>query len=153
MLATVSSFWAIIAFGCVCFAALLSMSGSGIYAYTVLARMYNVGVAPTMTQVQFLFVLLDFVFRAVVPVWNGFVFLGSQILRTIVVPYSFHNVGNLPEILQGLTLMLVSLGGSVGTWLENLLECTVGYEAAAREVIARRFSRLCTCSPSLVRTP
>jgi hypothetical protein len=132
IVATLGRFWALIVFAGLCFAALLTLSSSSVYAYTVLARMYNVGVAPVATAMQWLFVLLDFVFRAVSPLWNGFSFFTSEILRKIVLPYSFHNIETLPEMLQGLTLMLVSLGGSVGTWLQNIMECTLVHEPALR---------------------
>jgi hypothetical protein len=94
--------------------------------------MYNVGVAPWVTAGQWLFVILDFVFRAVTPLWNGFIFFTSEVLRKIVLPYSFHHIETLPEMLQGLTLMLVSFGASVGTWLQNIMECTVVHEPALR---------------------
>jgi hypothetical protein len=132
IVSTVGRFWALIVFAGLCFAALLTLSSSSVYAYTVLARMYNVGVAPFVTAAQWLFVLLDFVFRAVSPLWNGFSFFAVEILRKIVLPYSFHNIETLPEMLQALTLMLVSLGGSVGTWLQNIMECTLVHEPASR---------------------
>ena len=129
---TLGRFWALAVFGCICFAALLTLSSSSVHAYTVLARMYNLGVAPFVTAGQWLFVILDFVFRAITPLWNGLTFFGSEVLRKIVLPYSFHHIETLPEMLQGLTLMLVSLGASVGTWLQNIMECTVMHEAAFR---------------------
>jgi hypothetical protein len=132
VLATLGRFWALAVFGCICFAALLTLSSSSVHAYTVIARMYNIGVSPFVTAGQWLFVILDFVFRAVTPLWNGLVFFGAQILRNIVLPYSFHNIETLPEMLQGLTLMLVSLGSSVGTWLQNIMECGVMHETAVR---------------------
>ena len=98
----------------------------------MLARMYNVGVSSVVTAGQWLFVLLDFVFRAVTPLWNGLSFFSREILRRIVLPYSFHNIETLPEMLQGLTLMLVSFGGSVGTWLQNIMECTLVHEPVLR---------------------
>jgi len=132
IVATMGRFWTLGVFGCICFAALLTLCGSSVHAYTVIARMYNIGVSPFVTAGQWLFVLLDFVFRAVTPLWNGFVFFGSQVLRHIVLPYSFHNIETLPELLQGLTLMLVSLGASVGTWLQNIMECGVMHESTLR---------------------
>jgi hypothetical protein len=132
IVATLGRFWALIVFGCICFAALLTLSSGSVHAYTVLARMYNVGVAPWVTAGQWLFVILDFVFRAVTPLWNGLIFFSSEVLRKIVLPYSFHHIETLPEMLQGLTLMLVSLGASIGTWLQNIMECTVAYEPAPR---------------------
>ena len=132
VVATVGRFWAMIVLAFLCFAGLLMLSTSAVYAYTVLARMYNVGVAPVVMAGQWLSVLLDFVFRAVVPLWNGIVFFWSEVLRKVVLPYSFHNIETLPEILQGLTLMLVSLGASVRTWLANLMECTLLHEDALR---------------------
>ncbi len=50
------------------FAALLTLSSSSVHAYTVLARMYNFGVAPFVTAGQWLFVTLDFDVRAITPV-------------------------------------------------------------------------------------
>jgi hypothetical protein len=122
----------LIALAFVVFGALLVISTSAVYAYTVLARIYNVGVAPVVMATQWLFVLLDFVFRAVVPLYNGAAFMASEILRRLVLPYSFHNIETLPEIMQGVSLALVTLGLSVTSWLKNVVECTVLYESAGR---------------------
>jgi hypothetical protein len=132
VVATLGQFWVLVLLGCVGFAALLSISGNSVYVYVVLARMYNFGVAPWVTAGQWLFVILDFAFRALTPLYNGFVFFGSEVLRKIVLPYSFHNIETLPEMLQGLTLMLVSFGTSISTWLQNVLDCSVLHQPAMR---------------------
>jgi hypothetical protein len=132
VVATLGQFWVLVLLGCVGFAALLSISGNSVYVYVVLARMYNFGVAPWVTAGQWLFVILDFAFRALTPLYNGFVFFGSEVLRKIVLPYSFHNIETLPEMLQGLTLMLVSFGTSISTWLQNVLDCSVLHQPAIR---------------------
>jgi hypothetical protein len=123
---------ALIALAFVVFGSLLVMSTSAVYAYSVLARIYNLSVAPVVVGMQWLFSLLDFVFRAVVPLYNGLAFMTSEILRRLVLPYSFQNVEALPEMFQGVALALVTLGLSVTTWLKNVMECTVLYETAER---------------------
>jgi hypothetical protein len=119
-----------------CFTTLLMLLTSAVYAYTVLARMYNVDVAPVVMSGQWLSVLLDFVFCVVVQLWNCIVFFRNEVLREVlrkvVLPYSSHNIETLPEILQGLSLMLVRLGSSIRTWLDNLMECTLLHEDALR---------------------
>ena len=122
----------LIALAFVVFGSLLVMSTSAVYAYSVLARIYNVSVAPVVVATQWLFSLLDFVFRAVIPLYNGLAFMTSEILRRLVLPYSFQNVEALPEMFQGVALALVTLGLSVTTWLKNVMECTVLYETAER---------------------
>ncbi len=99
--------------------------------YCAIARMYNVGVAPVAAGLKWLFVLLDFGFRAIVPLWNGWSFLLSQILQRLIVPYSFGNVETLPELLQAIALALGTLGQSLVTWLANVQECTLLYKDAA----------------------
>jgi hypothetical protein len=78
----------LIALTFVAFGGLMAMSTSAVYAYTVLARLYNVSVTPVVMATQWLFVLLDFVFRAVVPLYNV-AFMSGQIGRRLVLPYSF----------------------------------------------------------------
>jgi hypothetical protein len=150
VVAPVGRFWALMVFGCICFALLLTLSSSSVYAYTVLARMYNVCVEPAVTAGQRLFVLLDFVFRAVTPLWNGFTFFASEVLHRIVLPYSFHNIETLPEMLQGLTLMLVSLArvlehGRRISW--NVLLCMSPYCVFVARVLllARATALRCSC--------
>ena len=124
--------WVLVLLGCVGFAALLTISSNSVYAYVVLARMCNFGVAPWVTAGQWLFVILDFAFRALTPLYNGFVFFGSEVLRKIVLSYSFHNIETLLEMLQDLTLMLVSFGTSISTWLQNVLDCSALHQPAIR---------------------
>jgi hypothetical protein len=82
------------------FTTLLVLSNSSVYAYSALVRMYNFGVAPAVGGLKWLFVLLDFLFRAVVPIWNGWVHLLAQILRRVILPSSFAHVDVLPELLH-----------------------------------------------------
>jgi hypothetical protein len=89
-------------------------------------------VSPWVTAGQWLFVILDFAFRALTPLYNGFVFFGSEVLRKIVLSYSFHNIETLLEMLQDLTLMLVSFGTSISTWLQNVLDCSALHQPAIR---------------------
>ena len=127
LLGSFSRFAGLLLVGMLLFAALAVLSNSSVYAYRVLTQMYNTGVAPVVGSLKWLFVLLDFVFRATVPLWNGLTYLGSQILRRVVLPYSFTNVEVLPELLQALALFAASLGQSVLTWLEHVRDCTVSY--------------------------
>jgi hypothetical protein len=129
---TIGRFWVLMAFACVFFSALMTLSGSSVYAYTVLARMYNYGVVPFVTAGQWLFVLLDFVNRAIVPVWNGLLFFVKEILWGIILPFSFQNIEILPEIMQAMTLTLLSLASSIATFLQNIKECTLAYEPISR---------------------
>jgi hypothetical protein len=75
----------------VLFTALLLMCSISVYTLSTLSRMYNIGVAPFVGGLHWLFMLIDFVFRAVVPVWNGSTHLFAQLLRKVVLPYSFTN--------------------------------------------------------------
>jgi hypothetical protein len=94
--------------------------------------MYNVGVVPFVTAGQWLFVLLDFTHRAIVPLWNGLTFFLKQVLFEIVLPFSFTNIEILPEIMQAVTLMLLSMATSVATFLRNIMECTLTHEPVSR---------------------
>jgi hypothetical protein len=94
--------------------------------------MYNIGVVPFVMAGQWLFVLLDFVHRAIVPLWNGLSFFLKQVLFQIVLPFSFKNIEILPEILQALTLTFLSIGTSVATFLQNIMECTLAFEPVSR---------------------
>ena len=114
------------------FATLLILSNSSVYVYRVLAQMYNTGVAPVVGATKWLLLLLDFGFRLIVPVWNGWIYLAGQILRRVILPYSFSNVDVFPELLQALTLAFGTLGQSILTWLENVTSCTVLYEVSLR---------------------
>ena len=117
----------------VLFTALLLMCSSSVYAFSTLSRMYNIGVAPFVGGLHWLFMLLDFVFRAVVPVWNGSTYLVAQLLRRVVLPYSFTNAEHVPELLQAVCIGLGSLGQSTVTWLSNVRQCTLAYEDTLRE--------------------
>jgi hypothetical protein len=116
----------------VVFASLLLLSTSAVYAFVVFSRIYNVGIAPVLMATRWIFVLLDFVFRAFMPLYNGLIFMASQIIRNLLLPYSFQNVDSLPEILQALSLALVTLALSVTSWLKNVMECTLLYQTAGR---------------------
>ena len=113
LLASGTRVWAVLLLLTALFTTLLVVSNSSVYAYSALVRMYNFGVAPAVGALKWLFVLLDFVFRLFVPLWNGWVHLLSQVLRRVILPYSFTNVDVLPELLQGLALAAGTLGQSV----------------------------------------
>ena len=132
--------WAVLLLLAALFTTLLVLSNSSVYVYSALARIYNLGVAPAVGALKWLFILLDFVFRVFVPLWNGWVHLLSQVLRRVVLPYSFTNVDVLPELLQGLALTWGTLGQSVVTWLGNVASCTVQFEVVARECAGSRNS-------------
>ncbi len=98
---------------------------------------------------KWLFILLDIVFRATVPLWNSGTYLLSQILRGLIAPLSFTNVDVVPEILQGLTLGLWSLGRSIVTWLGSVRECSIGYEDVLREctgAVLANIARVSDCT-------
>jgi hypothetical protein len=133
LLASGTRVWAVLLLLAALFTTLLVISNSSVYAYSALVRMYNFGVAPAVGALKWLSVLLDFLFRAVVPIWNGWVHLLSQILRRVILPSSFAHVDVLPELLQALALSLGTLGQSVVTWLSNVAECTLSFEVVARQ--------------------
>jgi hypothetical protein len=96
------------------FATLLILSNSSVYVYRVLAQMYNTGVAPVVGATKWLLLLLDFGFRLIVPVWNGWIYLAGQILRRVILPYSFSNVNVLPDPPFSIILSLSHLGLGFG---------------------------------------
>jgi hypothetical protein len=95
-----SRYFAVLLVAMLVFATLMVMSSSSVYAYSMLVRGYNTGVAPVVGSTKWMFVMLSFVFRAAVPLWNGLSYLTTQILMRIVVPYTFDNGEVLPELLQ-----------------------------------------------------
>ena len=133
LLASGMRVWAVLLLLAALFTTLLVISNSSVYAFRALVRMYNFGVAPAVGTLKWLFVLLDFLFRVVVPIWNGWVHLLSQILRRVILQSSFTHVDVLPELLQALALSLGTLGQSVVTWLSNVVECTLSFEVVARQ--------------------
>lgn len=137
--------WAVLLLLAALFTTLLVLSNSSVYAYSALVRLYNLGVAPAVGALKWLFILLDFVFRVFVPLWNGWVHLLSQVLRRVVLPYSFTNVDVLPELLQGLALTWGTLGQSVVTWLGNVASCTVQFEVVARRCAGSNSTRGADC--------
>lgn len=113
---------------------LLRMSSSSVHAYTTLSRMYNTGVAPFVGGLQWLFMLLDFVFvRVVVPVWNESTYLMAQVLQKVILQYSFTNTEYVPELLQAVCIGLGSLGQSTVTWLSHVRQCILAYEDTLRK--------------------
>ena len=46
IVSTIGRFWVLLVLACVFFGALMTLSSSSVYAYTVLARVYNIGVVP-----------------------------------------------------------------------------------------------------------
>jgi hypothetical protein len=133
LLASGTRVWVILILLAALFTTLLVLSNSSVYAYSALARMYNFGVAPSVGALKWLFGLLDFPFRAFVPIWNGWIYFLAQVLRRVVLPSSFAHVDVLPELLQAVVLMLGALGQSIVTWLGNVFGCTLAFEVAARE--------------------
>jgi hypothetical protein len=110
------------------------MSSSSVHAYTTLSRMYNTGVAPFVGGLQWLFMLLDFVFvRVVVPVWNESTYLMAQVLQKVILQYSFTNTEYVPELLQAVCIGLGSLGQSTVTWLSHVRQCILAYEDTLRK--------------------
>ena len=83
------------------FAILLLFTGTFVHAYSSLAKIYNTGVAPVVSVFRWIFLLADFVFRAFVPIYNGFTFWTSQLLTRTVVSFTFGNFEEFPDILQG----------------------------------------------------
>jgi len=145
LLASGTRVWAVLLLLTALFTTLLVVSNSSVYAYSALVRMYNFGVAPAVGALKWLFVLLDFVFRLSVPLWNGWVHLLSQILRRVILPYSFTNVDVLPELLQSLALAAGTLGQSVVTWLGNVGSCTLQFEVVARRCGGSNSTRGADC--------
>ena len=133
LLASGTRVWVILILLAALFTTLLVLSNSSVYAYSALARMYNFGVAPSVGALKWLFGLLDFPFRAFVPIWNGWIYFLAQVLRRVVLPSSFAHVDVLPELLQAVVLTLGALGQSIVTWLGNVFGCTLAFEVAARE--------------------
>ena len=107
------------------FAILLLFTGTFVYAYSSLAKVYNTGVAPVVSVFRWIFLIVDFIFRAFVPIYNGFTFWTSQLLTRTVVSFTFGNFEAFPDILQALLMTVTSCVQSLSTWLENLLTCTV----------------------------
>lgn len=132
LLASGARVWAVLLLLTVCFSVLAVMSNSSVYAYSAVVRMYNTGVAPVVGALRWVSVITDFVFRAAVPLWNGISFLVTQILRQVLVPYTFDAVDTLPELLQASALALGTLGQSTITFFQHVQDCTVGYEDVVR---------------------
>jgi hypothetical protein len=132
LLASGTRVWVLMLLLAVVFTTMSVMSNASAYAFSAIVRMYNAGVAPAVGGLRWLSILLDFLFRAAVPLWNGAAYLLSQILRRLILPYSFTHVDTLPELLQGLALALGTLGQSVVTWLGHVRSCTLQYEDAMR---------------------
>ena len=133
LVGSLSRYFAVLLVAMLLFATLMVMSNSSVYAYSMLVRAYNTGVAPVVGSMKWLFVMLDFAFRAAVPLWNGLSYLATQILMRIVVPYTFDNGDVLPELLQSLALLAVSMmGQSVASWLAHVRDCTVSFQEQPR---------------------
>lgn len=116
----------------VLFAMLLLLSSTFVYMYTSVARIYNTGVAPVVAILRWIFILTDFVYRAFVPVYNASVFMLSQILTRIIVPFSFHNFDALPDVLQALLLAITTMAQTLVAWLQNIMLCTVRFQESSR---------------------
>ena len=86
------------------FALCLLLSTTFVHMYSTVARFYNNGVAPIVATLRWLFILVDFVFRATVPIYNAITFLITQVLRKIIVPFSYSNFDSIPDTLQALIL-------------------------------------------------
>jgi len=115
------------------FGTLLLFTGTFVYVYSSFAKIYNTSVAPVISVFRWIFVLTDFVFRAFVPIYNGFVFWTSQLLSRTVVTFTFNNLEEFPDILQALLMTVMSCVQSLITWLENILACTVRYSDNKRK--------------------
>jgi hypothetical protein len=116
----------------VVFAMLLVLSPNAVHAYSTVARVYNLSATPFLAALRVVFILLDVVWRAVTPLFNGAVFFSSEIVKRIVVPLSRELAGDLAEMLQLLALALGALARAVLVWGENVWNCTGGFEARAR---------------------
>lgn len=132
LLASGARVWVILLLLTIVFSVFTVMSNSSMYAYSALVRMYNTGVAPVVGALKWISIISDFAFRAVVPLWNGISFLLTQILRQILVPYTFNAVDTLPELLQAVALALGTLGQSIVTWLGHVQQCTSAFENVVR---------------------
>ena len=115
---------AVVLLGMLLVTTLMVLSTSSMYMYSTLTNIYNTGIAPVVGCLRWLFVLMDFIFRATVPLWNGWTYMLSQILQKLVVPYSYTNKEVLPEMLQALTLFVTALGQSFLSWLQHVQECS-----------------------------
>ena len=91
------------------FAILLFISGTFVYIYSSVAKIYNTGIAPVIAGMRWVFMLADFWFRAVTPIYNAVIFLVSKLLTKIVVPLTFNNFDVIPDFLQALLLSIIGL--------------------------------------------
>lgn len=107
------------------FIVLYILSNTSVYVFSIFVRVYNEGVAPIVSTMRIVFVFVDFILRIILPVYNAFSFFTSQLLTRIIVPFGFNNMQEIPDILQNLALFFVSLGRSVLTWLQHIMDCTV----------------------------
>ena len=114
------------------FAFLLVLSPNSVYMYGVTVRIYNVTATPLLVAMRLAAVLVDVLWRAATPLFNGVVFFLSQILRRIVVPLSRELVVDVGEVLQQLVLALVALARSFLVFGERLWDCTGGFEPRPR---------------------
>ncbi len=114
------------------FAFLLVLSPNSVYMYGVTVRIYNVTATPLLVAMRLAAVLVDVLWRAATPLFNGVVFFLSQILRRIVVPLSRELVVDVGEVLQQLVLALVALARSFLVFGKRLWDCTGGFEPRPR---------------------
>lgn len=114
------------------FAVLLVVSPSSVFMYSVSARIYNLSVTPFLVLLRLVLILVDVLWRVGTPLFNGFVFFGSELLKRLVVPLSRDLAEEVGELLQLLVLALAAFARALLLWGERLWDCTGGFEARPR---------------------
>lgn len=107
----------------------MTVCNSNVYVVSMFARLYNTTVAPSVNALRWLLGLVDYFFRFGVAIWNGTVYIISELLLTFFADFSFKSVEHIPDIFENLSIMTISFIQSWVTWIDHVQHCTTGFEA------------------------
>ncbi len=87
-------------------------------------NVYNSGVGEVMNNVVIAFLeLLTPFFRVLLPIWNSMIFMGSVLIRNVLLPFVFVNSELIPDLLLNLTTMVSTIAVSFTDYVTSLQQC------------------------------
>jgi len=93
---------------------------------TFVTRAYNRSVAPVVNTVLELSVLVNGLFRFLLPVYNALVYVPLQIMEQVVGPLAWQYAEKIPDMIANCTLAATALVLSLVEYIKRLGRCSLG---------------------------
>ena len=92
---------------------------------SLITRSYNTAVAPVVNTVLEFSVVVNGIFRFLLPVFNALVYIPAQLLNRVVGPLTWQYAELIPEIISNCSLAATALVMSLFTYITNVSKCSM----------------------------